>query len=89
MYSESKIRQEQNFAARFAAKEAFFKALGTGWSDGLAYIEVEMINQENGKPEIILYGKSKEMADKIGIKKIHVSVSHIKEIAHAVVLLET
>lgn len=87
-YCESKKRKEQNYAARFAAKEAFFKALGTGWRDGLAYIEVEMINLESGKPEIKLYGKSKDTADKAGIKNIFVSVSHIKEMANAVVILE-
>ncbi len=87
-YCESKKRNEQNYAARFAAKEAFFKALGTGWRDGLAYHEVEMINLENGKPEIILYGKSKEATEKEGVKNIFVSVSHIREIANAMVILE-
>lgn len=88
IYCESKKRYEQHYSARFAAKEAFFKALGTGWSEGLAYIEVEIFNLENGKPEINLYGKSKEIADKKGIKKIFVSISHIKEMANAMVILE-
>ena len=87
-YCESKKYAEQHFTARFAAKEAFFKALGTGWRNGLAYKEIELINNELGKPEIKLYGKSKEFANKEKIKTIHVSISHIKNIANAIVILE-
>jgi len=87
-YCESKRHNEQHFAARFAAKEAFFKALGTGWRNGLAYQEIEVFNNELGKPEIKLYGKSREFADKEKIKTIHISISHIKDIANAVVILE-
>ncbi len=87
-YCESKKYAEQHFTARFAAKEAFFKAIGTGWRNGLAYKEIELINNELGKPEIKLYGKAKEFANKEKIKTIHVSISHIKNIANAVVILE-
>lgn len=87
-YCESKRHSEQHFAARFAAKEAFFKALGTGWRNGLAYNEIEVHNNELGKPEIKLYGKSKEFATKENIKTIHISISHIKNIANAIVILE-
>lgn len=87
-YCESKKFHEQHFAARFAAKEAFFKAIGTGWRYGLAYKEIEVFNDEEGKPGIRLHGKSREFADKENIKTIHISISHSKEIANAVVVLE-
>ena len=87
-YCETKRHNEQHFAARFAAKEAFFKALGTGWRNGLAYTEIEVYNNGLGKPQIKLYGKSKEFTDKENIKSIHISISHIKDIANAVVILE-
>ncbi len=87
-YCNSKKHSYQNFAARFAAKEAFFKALGTGWRYGMSFNEIEIINNQLGKPEIITHGKSKEFADKENIKTIHISISHIKDVASATVILE-
>ncbi len=88
-YCETKIKNKaQNYAARFAAKEAFFKALGTGWRDGLSWKDIEIENDELGKPNILLSGKSKKNIQENSISKIHVSLSHIKEIAVAVVILE-
>ena len=87
-YCESKKYAEQHFTGRFAAKEAFFKALGTGWRNGLEYNEIEVYNNELGKPKIKLYGKSKKFANKENINSIHISISHIKNIATAVVILE-
>ncbi|MEN8123103.1 MAG: holo-ACP synthase [Bacteroidota bacterium] len=88
-YCESQKYTEQHFAARFAAKEAFLKALGTGWRNGLAYNEIEVFNNKLGKPEIKLYGKSQEFADKEHINSIHISISHINNIANAMVILES
>jgi holo-[acyl-carrier protein] synthase len=88
-YCETKIKNKaQNYAARFAAKEAFFKALGTGWRDGLSWKDVEIENDELGKPKILLSGKSKTYIQENSISTIHVSLSHIREIAVAVVILE-
>lgn len=87
-YCNSKKYSHQHFAGRFAAKEAFFKALGTGWRYGMSFNEIEIINNQLGKPEIITHGKSKTFADKEDIKKIHISISHIKDIASATVILE-
>ena len=84
-YCEPKTNKYQHYAARFAAKEAFFKAMGTGWKNGTAFNEVETVNNENGKPELKLLGKT---AISIGVMKIHVSLSHIKNIATAVVVVE-
>ena len=84
-YCEPKTNKYQHYAARFAAKEAFFKAMGTGWKNGTAFNEVETVNNENGKPELKLLGKT---AISIGVMQIHVSLSHIKSTATAVVVVE-
>ena len=78
----------EHYAARGAAKEAFFKALGTGWRGEMEITEVEVINNELGKPEIILSGKTLAAFNEAGGKKIHLSLSHIKETAIAYVIIE-
>ncbi len=79
----------QCYAARFAAKEAFFKALGTGYRYGMAFHEIEVLNDSLGKPYIEPAGKVKEFILKNNITRIHLSISHIKETATAFVVLET
>jgi holo-[acyl-carrier protein] synthase len=78
----------ERFAGRFAAKEAFFKAIGTGWTDPTQLQEVEILNNEKGKPGIILSGSTLEVFNKIGAAVIHISISHSKEIAVAFVVIE-
>jgi holo-[acyl-carrier protein] synthase len=87
-YCESQTFKAENYAARFAAKEAFFKALGTGWVGEMMFHEVEVMKDEFGKPVILLSGKAKEAAKSKGIKEVHLSLSHIKAIAQAFVVLE-
>jgi holo-[acyl-carrier protein] synthase len=87
-YAEPKAHKYQHYAARFAAKEAFFKALGTGYRYGMAFHEIEVINDELGKPVITVHGKVKEYLEKHGVKEIHLSISHVKEMANAFVVLE-
>ncbi|MFC2156919.1 holo-ACP synthase [Acidobacteriota bacterium] len=87
-YCENKKNKSQNYAARFAAKEAFFKAMGTGWSGGLTFQDVEILNLESGKPEIVLHGKAKRIVEEQNILNIQVSLSHLKDVAGAVVVLE-
>ncbi len=87
-YCESRANSAQHFAARFAAKEAFLKAMGTGWRDGYRFNEIEILNDESGKPEAIVQGKVKEFCDEKGISRTHVSLSHTRESAGAVVILE-
>ena len=88
-YCETKIKNKaQNYAARFAAKEAFFKAIGTGWRDGFKWKEIEIQNDELGKPIINVSGKIQKFIEENNIINIHVSLSHLKEIAVAVVILE-
>ena len=87
-YCESKANKFEHYAARFAAKEAFFKALGTGWAENTLFSEVEIINNEEGKPNISLSGTTLKTITEMGIKKILVSLSHLKTIASAVVIVE-
>ncbi|MBD3413449.1 MAG: holo-[acyl-carrier-protein] synthase [Candidatus Aminicenantes bacterium] len=87
-YCEKKKNRVHSYAARFAAKEAFFKALGTGWRKGVRFKDVEVVNLPSGKPELVLHGKSKEMTEENQIKNIQVSLSHLGETALSVVILE-
>jgi holo-[acyl-carrier protein] synthase len=87
-YCEKRQTKAYSYAARFAVKEAFFKAIGTGWRGGLGYKEIEVVNDELGKPDVVLHGRVKAFAEQNGIKNIKVSLSHVKEFANAVVLIE-
>jgi holo-[acyl-carrier protein] synthase len=87
-YCESKRNKYLYYAVRFAAKEAFFKALGTGWRFGMKFCEVEIMNDSLGKPELILYGKAKEMLEKESITNTYVSLTHTKTFVNAIVILE-
>jgi holo-[acyl-carrier protein] synthase len=87
-YCETKKHKFENYAARFSAKEAFLKAIGTGWRFGIRFADIEVYHDEYGKPLIRVYGKALELVEKEKISKIHVSLSHLKEIATAVVVVE-
>jgi holo-[acyl-carrier protein] synthase len=87
-YCDSKKNPAQYFAARFAAKEAFMNALGTGWRDGLAFGEIEIVNDTLGKPQLVLHGKAAEMIAGRGVTRTMVSLSHVKQTAMAIVILE-
>ena len=85
-YCESRGAQSAaSYAARFAAKEAFFKSLGTGIFTSLT--EVEVLNDELGKPQIFLYGKAKTFFENLRAEKIFVSLSHCKDYATAFVII--
>src|ERR1700753_1590912 len=73
-YCEGKTHKYEHYAARFAAKEAFFKALGTGWLNGTAFNEVEIINNELGKPAIVLLGLTNTTVNALGNFDISVSL---------------
>ena len=88
MYCESRVHKAESYAARFAAKEAFFKALGTGWRGAMGFNEVEVINDDLGKPEINLLGEAAKIKEEHNIKTIHLSLSHTKTMAMATVVLE-
>ena len=87
-YCESKTHKYEHYAARFAAKEAFFKALGTGWLDGTAFNEVEIMNNERGKPEMVFLDETSNTIGAFQFVNILVSLTHIKSAASAVVIIE-
>lgn len=88
-YCAARHHPAQHYAARFAAKEALFKALGTGWSGGMAWQEIEIENEENGRPRLKVSGAVAAFAEQHGITRMHVSLAHVRELACAFVVLET
>lgn len=75
-------------AARFAAKEAAAKALGTGFTKGVSLATLEVVGGERGKPEMVFHGPAAEHARELGVTRIHVSLTHGRDTAAAVVVLE-
>jgi holo-[acyl-carrier protein] synthase len=88
-YCQHKKNNVQNYAARFAVKEALLKAIGTGWREGVAFKEIEVKNNEKGKPELLLSGTVKRITEEMGVTNIQVSISHLKDLAIGVVILES
>jgi len=88
-YCENKAMKYEHYAARFAAKEAFFKAIGRGWRNGTAFNEVEIYNAEEGKPEIRLLGNTANTIADMKLGKIFVTLSHLKTMATAMVIIES
>jgi len=78
----------QSFAARFAAKEAFLKALQTGWRGRITWHDIEICSSENGVPSLKIRGEAKKIMENLGANKIHLSLSHTTEHAVAQVVLE-
>ena len=86
-YCKPKKNRYQHFAARFASKEAVFKALGTGWAGKMKWTDIETLNDEMGRPYLNLYGSVKELAEKKRINNTSVSLSHCRDFAIGHVLL--
>lgn len=86
-YSSLKLKQRY-LAKRFAAKEAFSKALGTGIVKNVTLPRIEVINNSDGKPEILLHGATKDKFNSLGIQSVFLSISDEKEYAVAQVVLE-
>lgn len=88
-YALEKQRPEQYLAARFAAKEAFFKALGTGLRDGLSWQQVAVVRDDSGCPSLQLSGRAAELMQQRGAVTSHLSYSHDGDYAVATVILES
>jgi holo-[acyl-carrier protein] synthase len=88
-YCEKFKGKAERYAARFAAKEAAFKALGTGWREGVRWREVEVIHQPSGKPELVLSGRAAELAHELGVTRTAVSISHADHYVVAQVIFES
>jgi holo-[acyl-carrier protein] synthase len=87
-YCEGKRHPAQHYAARFAAKEAFLKALNTGLRNGLTWKDVEVRHGAGGAPELVLSGAARELAEQRGIERTFLSLSHTSSLAMASVVLE-
>jgi holo-[acyl-carrier protein] synthase len=87
-YCESKFFKAQHYAARFTAKEAFFKALGTGFRDGMSWHDVEVENDALGKPQLRLAAMALRKFEKRKLKKALLSLSHTRDMAVALVVIE-
>ena len=88
-YAERKANRYERYAARFAAKEAGMKAIGTGWSDGIRWHDFEVANLPSGKPTLRLSGRAREIADKMGVREVNLLLTHTASVAMAVVILES
>jgi len=87
-YVESKANRYERYAARFAAKEAGMKALGTGWRRGVQWKDFEVRNQRSGRPMLLLHGVAAEVARSMGVERIQLSLTHTAAVAQAFVILE-
>ena len=88
-YCQSKKNAVERFAARFAAKEAAMKAIGTGLRQGVTWHDVEVGREPGGRPTIIFTGRAEEFAKKLGVIRTALSLTHTKDTAMAQVILES
>jgi holo-[acyl-carrier protein] synthase len=87
-YCQAKANYVERFAARFAAKEAGMKAIGTGMRGGVSWQDFEVGREPGGRPTMLLHGKAAQVAAGLGMRRAHLSVSHTEEHAVAYVILE-
>lgn len=88
-YCDQFKNKYERYAGRFAAKEAAMKALGTGWSRGVRWVDVEVVRQRGGRPTMVLHGEARKIADALGVKNIAISITHTAEQAFAQVVFES
>ncbi len=88
-YCDSKANRSERYAARFAAKEAAMKALGTGWNHGVRWVDCEVARMPGGRPTMVFHGKAAEFAAKLGVRNTALSLTHTKDQAMAQVILES
>jgi holo-[acyl-carrier protein] synthase len=88
-YCDSKANRVERYAARFAAKEAAMKALGTGWNHGVRWRDCEVARLPGGRPTIAFHGKAGEIAARLGVKHAALSLAHTAEQAIAQIILES
>ena len=87
-YCLRKRTSAESFAARFAAKEAGAKALGTGISRGVTWLEIEVVREPGGRPALLFHGRARQMADRLGVAHTALSLTHTTDLAMASVVLE-
>lgn len=82
-YCSSSKAATQHYAGRWAAKEAVLKALGTGWSRGISWRDIEVRNDHRGRPSVAFGGGARETCEQLGITEMHLSISHCRTFATA------
>lgn len=87
-YVERKANRYERYAARFAAKEAGMKAIGTGWRRGVTWRDFEVANLPSGKPTLRLSGVAAQIAERLKVRNISLSITHTAELGMAHVILE-
>lgn len=87
-YCRRKRNSAESFAARFAAKEAGAKALGTGISHGVSWLEIEVVREPSGKPTLRFHGRAAEIAASLGVARAALSITHTAHLAMASVVIE-
>ena len=87
-YVERKANRFERYAARFAAKEAGMKAIGTGWRHGVRWRDFEVANLPSGKPTLLLHGVAAGFAERLGVKSVSLSITHTAAVAVAFVIME-
>ena len=87
-YCESKANKIERYAARFAAKEAAMKAIGTGWNRGVTWRDVEVRRSPGQRPTMVFHGRAADFFTALGAKRAHLSLTHTQEFAMAQVILE-
>lgn len=87
-YCMRKANKYERLAARFAAKEAGMKAIGTGWSGGVRWVDFEVVNLPSGRPTLKLDGAARAVAEKLGVKAVQLSLTHTVSMSLAYVILE-
>ena len=88
-YCDRKAGRFESYAARFAAKEAGMKALGTGWNHGVRWRDIEVVRPRGQRPTIQFHGRAAIFAEKLGTRNIALSITHTKQQALAHVILES
>jgi holo-[acyl-carrier protein] synthase len=88
-YVERKANRYERYAARFAAKEAGMKAIGTGWRRGVRWRDFEVSNLPSGRPTLQLHGAAEKIAQTLGVRNIALSLTHTAREGSAIVILES
>src|SRR5438874_6071719 len=87
-YCEQFKDKYERYAGRFAVKEAAMKALGTGWSRGVRWVDIEILRRQGSRPMLELKGEARKIADRLGVKNIAISITHTSRQAMAQVIFE-
>ncbi len=88
LYCDARKERMLHYAGRFAAKEAVMKVLGTGWGEGVNWVDVEVVREGDGAPRIELHGAAASIAEGLGITRVHLTITHDAGLAMAFAVAE-